>query len=326
MAETRMKNILKSRIFLLAFINVSIFCFLALATNGKFLNWTNIKAIISLMTYDLLIASGMTFVLILGGIDLSVGAQVALESVVIALLLRSGYPLGAALGAGFTVAVIVGFCNGYLVDRFSLAPFLVTLGAQLICRGIATVATQGQYISFPKASKAFLSFGRYEIMVAGKYGFSLILLISIVLILVFAFFLKNWNPLNRAFLIGANPRAARLSGMNVSRMTVLAYIVCAMFSFLAAVFMTANNRIGYANYGISYEMNAIAVSVVGGASMTGGRGNLLGSLLGVLMLALITNGFVMLGGSPNWQQAATGFVLIAALVFDAITNRGIKGV
>jgi ribose/xylose/arabinose/galactoside ABC-type transport system permease subunit len=163
-------------------------------------------------------------------------------------------------------------------------------------------------------------------MVAGRYGFSLILLISVTLIFVFAFFLKHWNPLNRAFLIGANPKAARLSGMNVSRMTILSFIICAMFAFLAAVFMTANNRIGYANYGISYEMNAIAVSVVGGASMSGGRGSLLGSFLGVLMLAFITNGFVMLGGNPNWQQAATGFVLIAALAFDAIANRRSKGI
>jgi ribose transport system permease protein len=325
MADFRLKNIFKSRIFILIFINVLIFCFLSVVAQGKFLNWTNIKAIISMMTYDLLLASGMTFVLILGGIDLSVGAQVALESVVIALSLRSGYPLGAALGFGFIVAVLVGFCNGFLVNRFSLAPFLVTLGAQLICRGIATVMTQGQYISFPKASKAFLAFGRFEIMVAGKYGFSLILLISIIIIFVFAFFLKNWNPLNRAFLIGANPRAARLSGMNVSRMTIMAYIVCAMFSFLAAVFMTANNRIGYANYGISYEMNAIAVSVVGGASMAGGRGSLFGAVLGVWMLAFITNGFIMLGGNPNWQQAATGFVLIAALAFDAFTNRRSRG-
>jgi ribose transport system permease protein len=322
----KVRNVFKSRIVLLTFINVLIFCFLSLTAEGKFLNWTNIKAVISLMTYDLLLASGMTFVLILGGIDLSVGAQVALESVVIALSLRSGYPLAAALGMGFLVAVAVGFFNGVLVNRFSLAPFLVTLGAQLICRGIATVATQGQYISFPKASRAFLVFGRYEIMVAGRYGFSLILLISTALIFIFAFFLKNWNPLNRAFLIGANPKAARLSGMNVSRMTILSFVICAMFAFLAAVFMTANNRIGYANYGISYEMNAIAVSVVGGASMSGGKGSLLGSFLGVLMLAFITNGFVMLGGNPNWQQAATGFVLIAALAFDAIANRRSRGI
>lgn len=315
------RNLFRNRIFILLFINALIFCFLSLTAQSKFLNWTNIKAIISLMTYDLLLASGMTFVLILGGIDLSVGAQVALESVVIALLLRSGYPLAAALCAGFAVALLTGLFNGFLVNRFSLAPFLVTLGAQLICRGAATVATQGQYISFPRASKAFLAFGRYEIMVGGRYGFSLILLISIAVIVTFAFFLRNWGPLNRAYLIGSNPRAARLSGMNVSGMNVLAYVVCAMFAFLAAVFMTANNRIGYANYGISYEMNAIAVSVVGGASMAGGKGSLFGSLLGVLMLAFITNGFIMLGGNPNWQQATIGFVLIAALAFDAFTNR-----
>ncbi|GHS96833.1 sugar ABC transporter permease [Synergistales bacterium] len=321
MSGVKIKSILKSRIFLLTFINVFIFCFLSVAAQGKFLSWTNIKAIISLMTYDLLLASGMTFVLILGGIDLSVGAQVALESVIISLMLRSGLPLVIALAAALAAAVLIGFFNGYLVNRFSLAPFLVTLGSQLICRGLATVATQGQYVSFPKASRAFLTFGRYEIMFGGKYGFSLILLISIVVIVVFSFFLKYWNPLNRAFLIGANPRAARLSGMNVSRMTVMAYIVCALFALLAAIFMTANQRIGYANYGITYEMNAIAVSVVGGANMMGGRGSLLGTFLGVLMLAFITNGFIMLGGNPNWQQAATGFVLLAAIAFDALTNR-----
>ena len=108
-------------------------------------------------------------------------------------------------------------------------------------------------------------------------------------------------------------------------MTIMAYIVCAMFALLAAIFMTANQRIGYANYGITYEMNAIAVSVVGGANMMGGKGSLLGTFLGVLMLAFITNGFIMLGGNPNWQQAATGFVLLAAIAFDSITNRKGRG-
>jgi ribose transport system permease protein len=291
---------------------------------GKFLNWTNIKAIISLMVYDLLLASGMTFVLIMGGIDLSVGAQIALESVVIALMLRAGLPLALALTAGLAVALLIGFFNGFIVNRFTLAPFLVTLGTQLICRGMATVATQGQYISFPRASRAFLTFGRYEIML-GRYGFSLILLLSVAAIIVFSFFLKNWNPLNEAFLIGANPEAARLSGMNVTRMTIFAYMVCSIFAFLAAVFMTANNRIGYANYGITYEMNAIAVSVVGGANMAGGKGSLMGTFLGVLMLAFITNGFIMLGGNPNWQQAATGGVLLSAVALDALTNRKGRG-
>jgi ribose transport system permease protein len=324
--DKKIHTILKSRIFILAFLNIFIFCSLSFFAQGRFLSWSNIKAIISLMTYDLLLASGMTFVLILGGIDLSVGAQVALESVVIALMLRSGLPLGLALLAGLTVAFLTGFFNGFIVNRFALAPFLVTLGAQFICRGIATVATQGQYISFPKASRAFLTFGRYEIMFGGKYGFSLILLISLVVIVLFAFFLKKWNPLNQAFLIGSNPRAAKLSGMNVTRMTIFAYMFCAFFAFLAAVFMTANNRIGYANYGITYEMNAIAVSVVGGANMAGGKGSLMGTFLGVLMLAFITNGFVMLGGNPNWQQAATGLVLISAVALDAITNRRHRGV
>ncbi|MEG0759736.1 MAG: hypothetical protein RR505_15095, partial [Raoultibacter sp.] len=190
----------------------------------------------------------------------------------------------------------------------------------MISRGIATVMTKGQYVSFPQASPAFLEFGRMEIMV-GPYGISLILVISLVIIFVFSTMLKHYAPLNRAFLIGANPNAARLTGYNVRKMTLFAYVVCALFAYVAAIFMTANNRIGYASYGINYEMNAIAAAVVGGASMAGGKGSFAGTVLGVLMLALITNGFVMLGGNPNWQQATTGAVLLIAVSADALNNR-----
>ncbi len=322
---SKVERILTSRVFILFAINVSIFIALMILRPEAFFAWNNIKAILSLMTYSLLLASGMTLILIVGGIDLSVGGIVALTSVVIGLSLRSGYSLIFALTIGLLVALGCGFFNGFMITKFNIAPFLVTLGTMSIARGIATVTTWGQYISFPSANKSFLTFGRYDIPIATiedvNYGIPLMMVVALVLILLFGILLNYWGPLNKSFFVGENEEAARLSGMRTKRIKIIAYIISAFFCFVCAVFMTANNRIGYANYAVGSEMTAIAAAVVGGARMSGGQGSILGTYLGVLMLALISNGFILLNGSPNWQQAATGMVLILAVAFDAFTNR-----
>lgn len=315
-----------SREFLLLLINLAIFAFLSFMRPDVFPAWTNLKAILSLMSYDLLIAVAMTVVLIARGLDLSVGSVLALSSVVMAMLMRDQHSVFVALLAGLAVALACGLTNGVLIAWGGVLPFLVTLAMMSIARGLATVLSTGQYISFPQAVRWFTQFGRYEFKLAigdGIYGLPLALLITLLLIAAFGLLLNYWTPLRRIFYVGESPEAAHLSGIDAKRLTVLVYLLSAFFVWVAAVLMTSSNRIGYANYGMGAELRALAAAVVGGASMAGGVGSVFGTFLGVLMLALIGNGFVLLNGNPNWQQATIGIVLIAAVGFDALrTYRG----
>ena len=311
----------RSRQFLLVLINILIFAILGLLRPDAFLSWTNIKAILSLMSYDLLIAVAMTIVLIVRGIDLSVGSVLALSSVVMALLMRSGFPVIPSLAVGLATALFCGFLNGFLIVRAGLLPFLVTLGMMSVARGIATVLTTGQYISFPEAAPWFTKFGRFEFRFPigdTLYGLPLPLILTLAVITLIGLLLRYWAPLRLSFYVGESPEAALLSGIKVARLTFIAYLLSALFVWFAAVLLTSANKIGYANYGIGSELRALAAAVVGGASLAGGAGSIFGTFLGVLMLALIGNGFVLLNGNPNWQQATTGIVLITAVAFDAL--------
>jgi ribose/xylose/arabinose/galactoside ABC-type transport system permease subunit len=312
---------ISSRQFFLVLINVAIFLTLTALRPDAFPSWTNIKAVLSLMSYDLLIAIAMTIVLVVRGIDLSVGSVLALSSVTMALLMRADTPVFPALLAGLIVALLCGLINGLLIAAVGILPFLVTLGMMSVARGIATVLTTGQYISFPNTPPWFTQFGRYEFQIpngGGFYGLPVTLLIGLALVLIASLLFSYWTPLRSFFFVGESPEAARLSGINVTRLTIAAYLLSALFVWFTAVLLTSANKIGYANYGIGSELRALAAAVVGGASLAGGAGNIFGTFLGVLMLALIGNGFVMLNGNPNWQQASVGIVLIVAVGIDAL--------
>ncbi|WP_223479656.1 ABC transporter permease [Oricola indica] len=321
-SETSMVHrFVSTREALLLLINVAIFAFLAIMRPEAFASWTNLKAVLSLMTYDLLLAMAMTVVLIVRGIDLSVGSVLALTSVTMALLMRDGVPVIPAVFAGLAVALACGLINGLLIAKAGILPFLVTLGMMSVARGLATVLTTGQYISFPRAERWFTQFGRFEFRLQigdSFYGIPLPLLIVLAVILLFGLLLNNLPLLSRLFYVGESPEAAKLSGIRVDRHLIASYLIAAAFVWFAAVLMTSATRIGYANYGIGAELRALAAAIVGGASISGGSGSIVGTFLGVLMLALIGNGFILMNGNPNWQQATVGIVLIAAVAFDAV--------
>ena len=316
-----LNSILSSRQFWLLVINAIVILGLGILRPDTFLSWINFKAVLSLMSYDLLLAVAMTTVLIVRGIDLSVGAVMALSSVVMALMLRAGYPVVPSVASGLVVALLCGYINGFFTVRVGILPFLVTLAMMTTARGVATVLTTGQYISFPSAPRWFSKFARYEFAFQigdTSYGVPVLLIITLSVTLIFGLLLARWVPLRRLFFIGQNAEAAKLSGMQTERLTIAAYVISAFFVWVAALLMTSANKIGYANYGITAEMRAIAAAVIGGASFFGGSGSILGTFLGVLLLALIGNGFILLNGDPNWQQATVGVVLIVAVGIDAM--------
>jgi ribose transport system permease protein len=308
----------KSRTTTLLLIDLAAAALLAML-QPRFLDPENLTSMFMGMTYDLLMAMGMTLVLILGGIDLAVGSVLALSGVVITMLLSNQVmsfpvPVPLAVLAGMLVAMTCGALNGLGVAKLKIAPFIMTLGMFTIARGLATVLTSGWYIS--GLPDAYLMIGQGAVS-----GIPFPIIITLTILIVFNYLLKHWKPLNQAFYIGQNPDAAALSGIRVTLVTFFGYVISSSLAGVAAVFMTSRLAMGFFQFGLGSELNAISGAVIGGASFAGGSGNLLGTFLGVLLLALIRNGFVLLNGSPNWQGVVSGAIVFLAISVDAYRRR-----
>ncbi len=314
----RLGRLLRSRNAMLLLINLAVAIGLTIV-QPRFLDTENISSVIMGMTYDLLMAMGMTLVMILGGIDLSVGSVLGLTGVVTTMLLSShvvsrAIPVPIAVLAGLSVALICGALNGLGIAALKIAPFIVTLGMFTIARGLATVLTSGWYVSGLPVD--FLQIGQGAIA-----GIPIPVLVTLIILLVFNYALRHWKPLNQAYYIGNNPEAAALSGMRVTLVTFFGYVISSLMAGLAAIFMTSRLAMGFFQFGLGSELNAIAGAVIGGASFAGGSGDLIGTFLGVLLLALIRNGFVLLKGSPNWQSIVSGAIVFVAIAIDAYRRR-----
>lgn len=286
---------------------------LALA-EPRFLNASNLVSVGTGMIYDLPVAAGMTLVLALGGIDLSVGAIIGLTSVVTAMYLRSGGSVVLAVPIALAAAGGAGALNGLLVARFRVAPFLVTLGTMSIARGTATVLTSGYYLS--GLPPAYIEIGRGQLL-----GVPYPVFVVLGVVVVFDVLLRRWKPLHDAYYAGTNPPAALFSGIDVGRLVFAGYVASALAAGLSAVFMTSRLAMGYARFGELAELRAIAAAVLGGASFSGGTGSILGAALGVLLLAVISNGFVLLKLSVYWQGVVSGLILVVAIAVDASRRR-----
>jgi ribose transport system permease protein len=316
--RNRAGRLLRSRTTTLLLINLAVAAFLAVA-QPRFLDPENLMSLVMGMTYDLLMAMGMTLILILGGIDLSVGSVLGLAGVVVTMLLSHHImpvpvPVPLAILAGMAVAGLCGALNGFGVAKLKIAPFIVTLSMFAIARGLATVLTSGWYVS--GLPDAYLVIGQGALL-----GIPLPVIITLSILVVFGVLLSRWKPLNQAYFIGQNPDAAALSGIRVTLVTFSAYVISSLLAGLAGVIMTSRLAMGFFQFGLGSELNAIAGAVIGGASFAGGSGTLLGTFLGVLLLALIRNGFVLLNGSPNWQGIVSGAIVFLAIAIDAYRRR-----
>jgi ribose transport system permease protein len=311
-------RLLRSRTTTLLLIDLAVAVFLAIA-QPRFLDPENLMSLVMGMTYDLLMAMGMTLILILGGIDLSVGSVLGLTGVVVTMLLSNHImpvpiPVPLAILAGMVVAALCGAFNGFGVAKLKIAPFIVTLSMFAIARGLATVLTSGWYVSGLPDSYIVIGQGAFL-----DIPFPVIITLSILV--VFGVLLGRWKPLNQAYFIGQNPNAAALSGIRVTLITFSAYVISSLLAGVAGVFMTSRLAMGFFQFGLGSELNAIAGAVIGGASFAGGSGTLLGTFLGVLLLALIRNGFVLLNGSPSWQGIVSGAIVFLAIAIDAYRRR-----
>ena len=275
---------------------------------------SNIEAIFSNLAYDLLLACGMTFVIILGGVDLSVGAVLALSGIICTLMIQKGINIVLAVGLGILFGGAIGAVNGILVSKANVAPFVATLGSQSICRGACYVLTSGYFVA--GLTDAYTNIGRGSLL-----GVPNKILVSITIMLLLALLSRRFRPLRSMFYVGGNRQAAFISGIPSGLTIILGYMISGLMAGIAAILMTSSLGMGHAGYGISFEMKAIYAAVIGGADMHGGAGSFLGTALGVILVALVNNVFIMFNGSPNWSSAISGLMLLAAVAFDALRRR-----
>lgn len=281
-----------------------------------FLTVSNLLNVAEQATIIAIIAVGMTFVIITGGIDLSVGSVLAFAGVVMASALHSGVPLPLALVIGLGVGLLSGVTNGLLITIGRLPPFIATLGMMSVARGAALMFTEGRPIS--GFSESFRSIATGEIL-----RIPAPVVIMIVVYLIAHFVLKRTKLGRYTYAIGGNEEAALLSGINVRLNKTMVYGIAGMLSGLAAILLTARLNSAQPIAGMSYELDAIAATVIGGTSLLGGEGTVSGTLIGALIMAVLRNGLNLLSVSSFFQQVVIGSVIIFAVLIDmALKRRG----
>jgi len=281
-----------------------------------FLTVSNLLNVAQQATIIAIIAVGMTFVIITGGIDLSVGSVLAFAGVVMASALHSGVPFPLALLIGLGVGLLSGVVNGLLITIGRLPPFIATLGMMSVARGAALMFTEGRPIS--GFSESFRSIATGEIL-----RIPAPVVIMIVVYLIAHFVLKRTKLGRYTYAIGGNEEAALLSGINVRLNKTMVYGIAGVLSGLAAILLTARLNSAQPIAGMSYELDAIAATVIGGTSLLGGEGTVLGTLIGALIMAVLRNGLNLLSVSSFFQQVVIGSVIIFAVLIDmALKRRG----
>lgn len=281
-----------------------------------FLTVSNLLNVAQQATIIAIIAVGMTFVIITGGIDLSVGSVLAFAGVVMASALHSGVPLPLALLIGLGVGLLCGVINGLLITIGRLPPFIATLGMMSVARGAALMFTEGRPIS--GFSEGFRSIATGEIL-----RIPAPVVIMIVVYLIAHFVLKRTKLGRYTYAIGGNEEAALLSGINVRLNKTMVYGIAGLLSGLAAILLTARLNSAQPIAGMSYELDAIAATVIGGTSLLGGEGTVSGTLIGALIMAVLRNGLNLLSVSSFFQQVVIGSVIIFAVLIDmALKRRG----
>lgn len=275
---------------------------------------SNLIDIIELATINSLIAIGITFTIITGGIDLSVGSIFAIVIVTVGHLCVSQVNPVLAIISGALLGIFMGIVNGVLITKMHLQPFIATLGTMSVYRGIAYVVTGGwPIIGIPNSYRYIFISNLSEIPS------------SVIVMLIFAFIthiiLKKLRVGNYLFAIGGNEEAAKLSGVNVNITKITAYAMCGLGSALAGMIMLANLGTGEPATGQGYELEAIAAAAIGGASLSGGKGSIVGTLLGAILLASLKIGLIVIGVDTFYQFIVTGAIIVIAAYFETIQKK-----
>ncbi|ODT57729.1 MULTISPECIES: ABC transporter permease [Paracoccus] len=314
--------VLKARTFIALILVFAFFAFAA----PNFLSTANMVIMSKHVALNAFLAIGMTFVIISGGIDLSVGSIVGLCGMVAGYLILNGIDIGLGWTMQFNtieiclivmvVGIAIGAVNGMLITKLNVAPFIATLGTLYVCRGAAMLFSDGR--TFPNLS-GNVEYGSdtFRLIGAGTWAGVPITIWMLIAVAVLAAYIAGRTPLGRyIYAVGGNERGAALSGVKVNRIKLFVYMFSGLCAALVGLIISSQLVAAHPATGQSFELNAIAAAVLGGTSMSGGRGRIGGTIVGAFVIGVLSDGLVMMGVSSFWQTVIKGLVIIAAVVVD----------
>ena len=293
------------------FIGLLLIVVIISVMSPSFLTLNNLFNVLRQVSINALIAFGMTFVILTGGIDLSVGSILALTGAVTAGMMSGGMDPILAMLLGVLLGVLLGAINGLIIAKGKVAPFIATLATMTIFRGLTLVYTEGRPISGLGDSFTFQMLGKGYI-----FGIPVPVITMAISFAVLYFILKKTTFGRRVYAIGGNEEASRLSGINVDRVKIYVYSLAGGLTAIASLILTSRLNSAQPTAGNMFELDAIAAVVLGGTSLTGGRGWIVGTLIGALIIGVLNNGLNLIGVSSFFQQVVKGAVILIAVLLD----------
>lgn len=306
-------------------IALLIMCIALSFLSDRFLTVDNSWNVMRQISVNIIISVGMTLVILTGGIDLSVGSILALSGAVTAIMLKFGtefvdlnlyigFTLMGALVGGILVGSLLGWFNGLTITRFKVPPFVATLAMLTIARGFTMLLTGGFPITGFSAEMAFIGTGWF-LRIPMPVWISAIVVVTGVVI-------TNKTQLGRhIYAIGGNETAAKLSGLKIKKIKMIVYSIAGALAAVGGIIVTSRLDSAQPNAGISFELDSIAAVVIGGTSLSGGKGTIMGTVQGALIIGILNNGLVLLNISPFWQQVIKGFVILLAVLIEKFNSR-----
>ncbi len=302
------KRMTKQREFMIFAIVLSVFIMMSFAS-PYFLGTGNMLALMLGLSIEVLIAVGMTNLMVAGGFDMSVGSVVAFTGAMTALLITSGLPVVLGVLIGISIGALVGLFNGFIIAKIGINPFVTTLASLSLFRGLTLIVSKGQNIS--GLGETFNAIGQYKIL-----GIQLPIWYALILVVLGDILLRKSRFFRQNYYIGGNEKAARLSGIDVDKIKILNYVIVGALAGFAGIVMTSRLGAAAVTAGTGLELRVITAVIIGGASLQGGEGTVIGAFLGSLLMALITNALTLLGVDVYWQTFVIGATLLIAVLID----------
>lgn len=291
--------------------------------SSTFRTYPTLVSVLDCTYYVALMAIGVTFPLITGGVDLSIGTGLVCYSLIGGyMIVHKGMPVGVGILMCILCGVLIGLLNGVLVAIMDLPPFLATLCTCMITRGLGPALCGGMGVSWPSALSEQGAFRKIFKFTSASGTVVPIGIVMIVVMVIIMSFVLNHTKIGRyTIAIGSNKEATRLAGVNVKFYHVMAYVICGLFAGMAGVAYSATYATIYPGAGAGFEMDAIGGAIVGGVSASGGSGTIFGAFLGVIVISLMKIGLPFIGLQANWQQIFTGLVLLGAVLIDVVKQK-----
>jgi ribose transport system permease protein len=281
---------------------------------GRFFTTPNLNAITLGFATSAIMVFGMTMALVSGGFDLSVGSVFAVGGVVTATALRADISIPISILCGVGVGVLAGLINGLLITKVQINPFITTLGMMGIARGVSLAVTEGSTLA--GLPSEFYVYGQGKTLDIPN-----LILIALFVILIGDFLMRRSAAFRQIYYVGGNEEAARLSGINVDRVKIAVYTLSGMLAALAGVLSISRFTVADPGTGMGEELRIIAACIIGGCSLRGGKGTVIGGLFGLIFVGFINNGMILLRVPVYWQQLSMGVVLLLAVGFDTLSQR-----